>query len=93
MKAILLIDMPDSCTKGNYYDGCPCVVTGWSSRPFCSVEKEECPEDGRPSWCPLKPMPEKYIEREIKIETERDVEVCTHGITLGRNLLIEELEK
>lgn len=43
--------------------------------------------------CPLKPMPEKYIEREIKIETERDVEVCTHGITLGRNLLIEEIEK
>lgn len=41
----------------------------------------------------VKPMPEKYIEREIKIETERDVEVCTHGITLGRNLLIEELEK
>ena len=41
----------------------------------------------------VRPMPKKYIEREIKIETERDVEVCTHGITLGRNLLIEEIEE
>ena len=44
------------------------------------------------SWfCPLKPMPEKYLERDITIETERDVEMCTHGITIGRNVLIDEI--
>lgn len=56
-KAILVIDMPESCDK------CPC---------FCGVYTDMCckalnnrtidypyPEDFRQDWCPLKPMPEK----------------------------------
>ena len=41
----------------------------------------------------LKPMPKKYIEHDITIETERDAAVCSHGITLGHNDVIKELEK
>ena len=51
-KAILIIDMPESCDK------CPLL---------CRHEEERCciPEGRnsfttKPSWCPLKPLPEKY---------------------------------
>lgn len=50
-KAILVIDMPESCDK------CPLM--------FRHEEERCCIPEGRnsfckkPSWCPLKPMPEK----------------------------------
>ena len=56
MKAILIIDMPENCYECSCCDGIGCdgiecknqykgYVDGWNS--------------GRPSWCPLKPMPKK----------------------------------
>ena len=39
----------------------------------------------------LKPMPYRYVEDKVRIETPRDVEVCTHGIQIGRNMVINEI--
>lgn len=79
-KAILVIDMPKSC------EDCPCwnaddrkdwcgatnvTLTG------CDIEKE------RPSWCPLKPMPnKKTIFHEYEFE---DL------MNLGWNACIDEI--
>ena len=82
MKAILVFDkMPNSC------DEFEVRCTGYTAKDYAQKGIK------RPSWCPIKPMPEKYIEHDITIETERDAAVCSHGITLGHNDVIEELEK
>lgn len=53
MKAILVVDLPKNCGD------CPCIHDEmWK----CQADKqfrEGTYFDGRPSWCPLKPMPEK----------------------------------
>lgn len=92
MKAILVVDAePMNC------DDCPFQT----KNQFCmawvykidsnSVDYTDDIANG--CRCPLKPMPEKYIEHGITIESERDAAVCSHGITLGHNDAIEELEK
>lgn len=49
MKTVLVIDMPIDC-----YD-CPCYFEDWD---MCEVCHEEAKADsGKPSWCPLKPLP------------------------------------
>ena len=50
MKAILVIDMPETC------DDCP--LTEWAGG-YCRLAGMFVAEDERPSWCPLKPMPQK----------------------------------
>ena len=53
-KAILIIDIPDSCSK------CPFVEhedEGWL---YCSIHNGDTAfAFKRAEWCPLKPMPEK----------------------------------
>lgn len=51
MKAILVIDMPESC-----FD-CPC-----ESEYLCGAARKELfyEADRKPEWCPLKEMPQKY---------------------------------
>lgn len=89
LKAILIIDLPQMCAE--------CPMFTWASRDykegFCTHSHKLVKFDLRPLDCPLKPMPEKYIVHDITIETERDAAVCSHGITLGHNYVIEELEK
>ena len=54
MKAILVIDMPKNCAK------CKLMYLQGIGESICNaVDWEE-----RPSWCPLKPMPEKMDEDE-----------------------------
>ena len=49
-KSILVIDTPKEC------DGCPCLNRKlWE----CQADKKRRSSDERPSWCPLKPTPEK----------------------------------
>lgn len=83
-KMMLIIDKPESC------DECPCCESGYESN-VCQVHHAILIHDKIPNWCPLRPMPEKYLERDITIETERDVEMCSHGISIGRNVLIDEI--
>jgi hypothetical protein len=56
-KAILVIDMPDSCDK------CP-LFHGFYTDMTCSANNYSInypyPKDFRQDWCPLKPVPEKY---------------------------------
>lgn len=62
-KAILVIDLPKSCYK------CPMMFDDGNGI-WCGVERDKdgdmhmrvhyyCDENGRPSWCPLRPMPQK----------------------------------
>lgn len=58
MKAILVIDMPNNCYE------CPCFMDeGWRCQN--KLEIDEDVNDGRPDWCPLKPVPKKYEAPEI----------------------------
>lgn len=55
-KAILVIDMPDSCDNcplfHGFYTDMTCVANHYGiNYPY--------PKDFRQDWCPLKPMPKK----------------------------------
>lgn len=51
MKSILIIETPTRC-----YD-CPCY---YEDRDMCEVVYKKAKADsGRPSWCPLRPLPQK----------------------------------
>ena len=80
MKAILVIDIPKTCF------GCPCYSFNARAKRFeCDAKlylkgKIGVVElDKKPSWCPLKPMPQElpspYMMRQIQIaegiQTER----------------------
>lgn len=56
-KAILVIDMPDSCDK------CP-LFHGFYTDMTCGANNRSIdypyPKDFRQGWCPLNPLPEKY---------------------------------
>ena len=51
MKAFLVMDMPDCC------DECPVMFRSEEER-CCMVERRNS-FTKKPSWCPLKPIPEK----------------------------------
>ena len=61
MKAILVIDMPDNCC------GCPCCSNKEYSECLAFMFKDkkhhfntyEYWNNMKPSWCPLRPLPEK----------------------------------
>lgn len=52
-KAILVIDMPDSC------DVCKFCYYTMGETPVCSLENLVAEPQDRPNWCPLKRLPEK----------------------------------
>lgn len=66
-KAVLVIDMPESCM------GCP-VEQGDYCDPYCGADAKS--RDvffrERPDWCPLVPLPEKK-------ETHTSIECHTNG--------------
>lgn len=51
MKAILVFDMPTTCTDCPCYDFIHGVCA--NTHKDCELRKQE-----KPSWCPLKPLPE-----------------------------------
>ena len=56
-KAILVIDMPDSCGEcpihASYADSAFSIREYW-----CTVKGEDINPKTKPDWCPLKPAPE-----------------------------------
>ena len=93
MKAILVIDMPNHCSK------CPCWDRDY---PVCCVlNKENKSKDygHRPKWCPLKPMPQKVDE--ISVEETMIMKYGKETIILekaikkarqqGYNLCVDEI--
>ena len=76
MKAILVIDMPKICNR------CPLKITNFSfigkkMMVGCKLKGDRLNDvfSERPTWCPLKPMPQKkevkgdfYKQREIAMD-------------------------
>ena len=76
MKAILIIDIPNDC-----YD-CPCYYEDRGKcEAFGILGKKVEADDGIPSWCPLRRIPDKAAEDLIKgldaIQKIQSVEVRT----------------
>lgn len=72
MKAVLVIDMPNNCEECEIiyfqgHGGSICDSGDWSKRP---------------SWCPLKPLPQKV---------EMDMNEYYEGMADGWNACIDEL--
>lgn len=85
-KAILIMDMPDSCDKcplfGNHYSDlcCRALNNRGINYPY--------PNNFRQEWCPLHDMVEKK-EREIVEENYNGG--YSHGIVHGWNACIDEI--
>ena len=79
-KAVLVIDMPQSC------EDCPCYHEGYG---HCNNVKFRFIQDSDKvaPWCPLKPMPEK------KDIDDPSLTFDTVDKYIGFNECIEELEK
>lgn len=82
MKAVLVIDMPNNCSECPYYHK---ADTYWGDR--CSLKFKDVDDylklgSGRPSWCPLRPMPQKV---------ELDINEYYKGMADGWNACIEEI--
>ena len=79
-KAILVIDMPESCK------GCMCYVLGMSNN-FCEVTNFAIFDNTtKPDWCPLKPVPEKYDLEGCRVTRDWDGEYES-----GWNACIDEI--
>lgn len=77
MKAILVIDMPSECGWE-----CPCYRENNACEGMCTETlKSTLFTDERPSWCPLKPLPQKLPEISGNIRY------------FGWNACLEEIEK
>lgn len=88
-KAILVMDMPESCNK------CPCFH-GFYSDMYCGALNDRTidypyPEDFRQDWCPLNPFPEQYdIEAEKNKPHDRDY---NWEFEYGYNTCLQEILK
>lgn len=85
-KAILLIDMPQSCGECS-------ICASWQSSAFSAreywcpaMENKDVEPDKRPIWCPLKEVPKKQRHRSIDNEFQR-------GAKTGWNFCINEILK
>jgi len=94
MKAVLVIDkIPTKCEE------CPCstiesetsgeVVFFCDAIPYQYI-KEEHMTDRKPSWCPLKPIPE---EKEYYHEEDIMSELLVHSYRKGWNDCLKEILK
>ena len=85
-KAILIMDMPDSCDKcplfGNHYSDLCCRALNNRSINY------PYPKDFRQEWCPLRNVIEKK-ERDIVKEDYNGG--YSHGIVHGWNACIDEI--
>lgn len=80
-KAILVIDMPEGCND------CPLMFRHEEER--CCIPERRNSFSKKPSWCPLKELPEKYnIEEEKKKRHDRFYEWEFEG---GYNACIDEI--
>lgn len=83
MKAILVIDKPESCTG--------CLLGIYNKEWFCLKTNKNIDITDRyhiPEWCPLKPMPEKKPDRAYWHDDE-----FSEGYRDGWNACLEEIEK
>lgn len=89
MKAILVIDMPDSCSQCEYLG----EATSDENIKACTLSqlffhKDFDIESGREVICPLKPMPEQKAEEYNKVLDYSDGDFAR-----GWNACIEEISQ
>lgn len=86
-KAVLAMDMPERCSECNlsYTDDCD---NWWCSARNCTVFDEIIDENGKPSWCPLKPLPQ--MKERCSASFDYDGGYC-HGIVHGHNDVIKKI--
>lgn len=82
-KAVLVMDMPESCEKCRFHLNYPKV------KHYCYI-KQEAFEEEKPKWCPLRELPEK---KERLVATNDYDGGYSHGFTHGYNACIDELLK
>lgn len=61
-KAVLIVDIPDSCFNCNFHNYHYCYATTGSNEDGDCVEKylkDEVPGETKPDWCPVKKLPER----------------------------------
>lgn len=84
MKAILVLkEMPKECDECPLYDG------AWGV--YCMATNEPVKAEEKPSWCPIKPIPEKRILPSWQVNNTNYGE--EPWFSDGWNACLEELEK
>ena len=86
MKAILVVDIKgaEHIIEASYKpEGYVRFVLDKDNEHFCAY----IPIDD----AKLLPTPKRYVEDDFVIETTREAEACTHGVQIGRNMLINEI--
>ena len=87
MKAILVIDMPHCCHD--------CICADWD-QCLCKasnreIYSQEYMNGGRQDWCPLKPLPERWIPQLNGLSTEQQIRNI--DFAGGWNRCLERIEK
>ena len=86
MKAILVVDKPESCTS--------CLLGIYHRKWFCLKTLKDIDIADRyhiPNWCPLKPMPKEEDIYEVGMD-EEDTRAKQQW-NKGWNACLEEIEK
>lgn len=93
MKAIIVIDMPKVCgeCRASFCGDVWYCYAGEYRRPLFTENIQE-----KPSWCPLRPLPEKdeEPEEELKDFVYKDCDRMAsyfYGLIIGRNNVINEI--
>lgn len=90
MKAILILDnIPESCSQCEIFDFSDLTCLGCKVN-FKDIGKVQ-------SWCPVKPMPERFTDY-VQCEDENDEyevykEISENGERRGWNMCIDEIMK
>ena len=88
-KGIILVNMPDKCCncrmgfENEYYDQFECYF-----KPGTEIK----PDEGKPDWCPIRPIPEKKEITGITFSSGY-AEWNLNGQDRGWNACIDELLK
>lgn len=91
MKAVLVIDMPNTCEDCHLrlaLDRYRCINTKEDRLRWCGDEDGFYSSDTKPSWCPLRPLPKK---EEKPIKGEDDYNDFCIGYTRGWNECLDEI--
>lgn len=87
MKAILVIDKPESCTS--------CMLGIYNKRWFCLATNEDINITDRyniPKSCPLKPIPNIKTEEAIKLANMINPKATFQEFADGWNACLKEIE-
>lgn len=101
MKAILVIDMPNTCDKCDY---CGYAIVGEGKDEYkyrsCGLSQRylgEIAEDSKDSLCPLKPLPTEFKTYKLSPRDQEETELFINMATIkvyadGYNACLKEIE-